>query len=266
MNATSSATDGRITRQEQGHLFLIGIDRQSKRNAFSWEMLNELSAAYTEYQRAQSLRCAVLFAQGDHFTAGLDLQSVAPHIAQGELRFEDEDIDPWGVHGKPLSKPLVCAVQGWCLTLGIELMLSADIVIAASDTRFAQIEVQRGIFPFGGATIRMVASAGWGNAMRYLLTGDEFDAEQALRMGLVQEVVPPGEQLSRAIEIAEKVSLQAPLAVQATLESARTAVRDGFYSASNGLLPTILGLMQTEDAQEGLLSFLERRQAQFKGR
>jgi enoyl-CoA hydratase len=102
--------------------------------------------------------------------------------------------------------------------------------------------------------------------MRYLLTGDEFDAEQALRMGLVQEVVPPGEQLSRAIEIAEKVSLQAPLAVQATLESARTAVRDGFYSASNGLLPTILGLMQTEDAQEGLLSFLERRQAQFKGR
>jgi enoyl-CoA hydratase len=266
MNTTYSATDGRITRQEHGHLFLIGIDRHAKRNAFTWEMINDLSAAYTEYESEGNLRCAVLFAHGDNFTAGLDLQSVAPHIAQGELRFEDEAIDPWGVHGKPLSKPLVCAVQGWCLTLGIELMLSADIVVAASDARFAQIEVQRGIFPFGGATIRMVASAGWGNAMRYLLTGDEFNAEQALNMGLVQEVVNPGEQLSRAIQIAERVSQQAPLAVQATLASSRTAIRDGFHSASKGLLPTILGLMKTEDAQEGLMSFLERRQAQFKGR
>jgi enoyl-CoA hydratase len=257
---------GFISREVRGHLMLIGIDRTAKRNAFSWEMINDLSSAYTEYEREGNLRCAVLFAHGDHFTAGLDLQSVAPPIARGELRFPEDVIDPWGVHGKPLSKPLICAVQGWCLTLGIELMLAADIVIAASDTRFAQIEVQRGIFPFGGATIRLVSSAGWGNAMRYLLTGDEFNAEQALYMGLVQEVVQPGEQLSCAIELAERISRQAPLAVQATLASSRTAIRDGFHSASKGLLPTILNLMKTEDAQEGLMSFLERRQAQFKGR
>ncbi|MFU8773118.1 MAG: crotonase/enoyl-CoA hydratase family protein [Anaerolineales bacterium] len=266
MKQNSASDEGRITCQVKGHLFIIGIDRPAKRNAFSWEMINDLSSAYTEYQNDENLRCAVLFAHGDHFTAGLDLASVAPQIAQGQLRFPEGIIDPWGVHGEALSKPLICAVQGWCLTLGIELMLAADIVIAAADSRFAQIEVQRGIFPFGGATIRMVASAGWGNAMRYLLTGDEFGAQEALRIGLIQEVVSPGDQLTRAVEIAERISAQAPLAVQATLASARSAVLEGFHSASAGLLPTILDLMKTEDAQEGLMSFLERRKAQFKGR
>ena len=79
-------------------------------------------------------------------------------------------------------------MQGWCLTLGIELLLAADIRIAAAGTRFAQLEVQRGIYPFGGATIRLPRHTGWGNAMRWLLTGDEFDADEALRIGLVQEV------------------------------------------------------------------------------
>jgi len=266
MSHNAPPDDGYITREVKNHLFLIGINRPAKRNAFSWEMINDLSSAYTEYERQENLRCAVLFAHGDHFTAGLDLLSVAPHVAQGQFRFPEGMIDPWGIHGKALSKPLVCAVQGWCLTLGIELMLAADIVIASSDTRFAQIEVQRGIFPFGGATIRMVQSAGWGNAMRYLLTGDEFDAQQALRMGLVQEVVAPGDQLARALEIAERIAAQAPLAVQATLASARAGLQDSFHAAAGGLLPTIMELMKTEDAQEGLMSFLERRKAQFKGR
>lgn len=266
MDKKTHANKGSITRQVKGHLYLIGIDRQTKRNAFSWEMINGLSSAYTEYELNDNLRCAVLFSQGDHFTAGLDLQSVAPYVAQGQLCFSEGMIDPWGVHGQALSKPLVCAVQGWCLTLGIELMLAADVVIAASDTRFAQIEVQRGIYPFGGATIRMVQVAGWGNAMRYLLTGDEFDSQEALRIGLVQEVVEPGAQLSRAIEIAERISAQAPLGVQATLASARTAVSNGFDAATSDLLPKIVELMSTEDAQEGLMSFLERRTAQFKGR
>lgn len=266
MDQTPPQKEGRITRQVQDHLFLIGIDRPAKRNAFSWEMINDLSSAYTEYEHQENLRCAVLFAHGDHFTAGLDLLSVAPHVAQGELIFPEDVIDPWGIHGKALSKPLVCAVQGWCLTLGIELMLAGDIVIASSDTRFAQIEVQRGIFPFGGATIRMVPTAGWGNAMRYLLTGDEFDSQEALRMGLVQEVVAQGDQMARAIEIAERIAAQAPLAVQATLASARASLQDGFHAAAQGLLPTIMELMKTEDAQEGLMSFLERRKAQFKGR
>src|SRR3984885_13624400 len=86
------------------------------------------------------------------------------------------------------TTPLVAAAHGWCMTLGIELLLAADVRIAATGTRFAQLEVQRGIYPFGGATLRLPREAGWGNAMRWLLTGDEFDAAEAHRIGLVQQV------------------------------------------------------------------------------
>src|SRR5262249_56787585 len=110
-------------------------------------------------------------------------------------------IDPFGLRSA-LSKPLVMAVQGITFTIGIEMLLAADIRIAASDVRFAQLEIARGLYPLGGATFRLVREAGWGNAMRYLLTADEFGAQEALRMGLIQEVTEPGHQLDRAIEIA----------------------------------------------------------------
>lgn len=263
---TTHSEDGRISREIRGHLFLIGIDRPAKRNAFSWEMLSDLSAAFGEYEQDPELRCAVLFAHGDHFTAGLDLMSVVPMLVQGEPLFQPGSIDPWGVHGPARSKPLVCAVQGYCLTLGIELALAADVVVAAQDTRFAQIEVKRGIFPFGGATIRFPQVAGWGNAMRYLLTGDEFTAQEALSMGLVQEVVDTGEQLGRALEIAGTIAQQAPLGVQATIASARAALSAGFDEAARGLLPQIMDLLKSEDATEGFKSFVERRPAKFKGK
>jgi enoyl-CoA hydratase len=126
--------------------------------------------------------------------------------------------------------------------------------------------VKRGILPFGGATMRFVQAAGWGNAMRYLLTGDEFDAAEAYRLGLVQEVVEPGGELERALVIAQTIAAQAPLAVQATLASARIGVRQGFDVAADRLMPTVMALMQTEDAVEGFMSFVERRPAEFKGR
>ncbi len=255
-----------ITTERRDNLFLIGIDRPAKRNAFDWAMLQDFSAAFTTYERDSTLRCAVVFAHGGHFTAGLDLADVAPHVAAGELRFADGAIDPWAVTGPARTKPLVVAVQGRCLTLGIELMLAADVVVAAADALFSQIEVKRGILPFGGATIRFVQAAGWSSAMRYLLTGDEFDAPEAKRLGLVQEIVEPGSQVERALVIAQTIASQAPLAIQATLASARLAVHQGFDVAANGLLPAVMELMQTEDALEGLMSFVERRPAVFKGR
>src|SRR5262249_20052163 len=197
-------TTGAITRERRGSVLLIGVNRVAKRNAFDLAMLNDLARAYGEMERDDEVRCGVLFAHGEHFTGGLDLAQVAPALLQGETLAPPEGgIDPFGLHGAPRTKPLVCAIQGICLTLGIELALAADIRIATADARFAQIEIKRGIYPFGGATIRFSREVGWGNAMRYLLTGDEFGAEEALRIGLVQEVVPVGQQLTRAIALGE---------------------------------------------------------------
>ena len=120
--------------------------------------------------------------------------------------------------------------------------------------------------PTGGATIRIPERAGWGNAMYHLLTADEFNAEEAYRIGLVQEVVPAGSQLERAIEIAERIASLAPLAVQATKASARRAVNEGIEACISALEPTQATLIASEDAQEGVNSFVERRDAVFKGK
>ncbi len=265
-STTSPPLEGRITTETRGHLFLIGFDRAHKRNAFGPEMLRGLAAAYRQLEDDPELRCGVVFAHGDHFTGGLDLAAVGPLIARGEQLAPAGAIDPWAVSGPPVSKPVVVAVRGLCLTLGIELILAADVCVAASDARFGQIEIKRGIFPFGGATLRLPARVGWGNAMRYLLTADEFDAATALRIGLVQEVVDPGKELEAAVAIAERIAAQAPLAVRATLSNARVAVQRGRDAAIEDLRPTLSGLLGSDDAREGMMSFIERRAGRFTGR
>ena len=256
----------RVLTERDGRIFHIVLDRPDKMNAFDVRMLRELAEAMTEYEADESLWCAVFYANGGHFTAGLDLAEVGPAVRSGAALFPEGSVDPLNLHTTMREKPLVMAVQGWCLTIGIELLLAADIRLAAEGARFGQIEINRGIFPFGGATIRLPQIAGWGNAMRWLLTGDRFDATEAWRLGLVQEVVPEAELREKAIEIARKVAKQAPLGVRATLRSARTAELEGQEAAIAELLVIARELMDSEDATEGVRSFLERREGDFKGR
>jgi enoyl-CoA hydratase/carnithine racemase len=229
-------------------------------------MLRQFSDAYTVYETEPELRCAVVFAHGNDFTSGLDLADMAPRILANEDVIPPERIDPWGIYARERSKPVVCAIHGRCWTLGIEFALACDIRIAAEDTTFAQMEITRGIFPFGGATVRAPQQLGWGHAMRFMLTAEPFDAAQALRIGLVQEVVTREALVPRAITIAEMIATQAPLGVAATLQSARVAVREGPEKAIGELRAEIRRLMASEDAQEGVMSLIERRQAMFKGR
>lgn len=257
---------GNISAERRGPVFLIGIDRPDKRNAFSLDMYLDLGRALGELDRDPELRCGVLFAHGDHFTAGLDLPEWTGAFASGSLPVCEGGMCPMGLYGDRVRKPVVFAAQGLCLTIGIELMLATDIRVAAANTRFGQIEVKRGIYPVGGATLRFHREAGWGNAMRYLLTGDEFDAGEALRMGLIQEIVEPGEQLDRAVAIATNISEQAPLGVQATLASARREILEGEVPAARRLIPDLQPLLASEDVQEGIASFVERRKARFQGR
>jgi enoyl-CoA hydratase/carnithine racemase len=259
-------TEGRIHSRLKDGVFLIGIDRPAKLNGFTPEMLRALVVAYTAYENDPAARCALVYAEGKNFTAGLDLPRVAPHLGSNWLMVEEGDIDPFDLREPFRTKPVIFAVQGICFTLGIELMLAADMVVAASDTRFSQLEVKRGLMATGGATIRMVERAGWGNAMRYLLTGDEFDSATALRLGFIQEVVEPGEQFGRALELANDVAKQAPLAVDATLSSARHALQEGPSAAAAQFGKIQKKLLASEDFQEGLRSFKSKRAAQFSGK
>lgn len=253
-----SNQEGKVSRETRGHIFLIGLDRAAKRNAFDSHMIKDLSLALTEYENNDALRCAVIFAHGDHFTAGLDLVELQPKLATGVFDFSENEINPWGTIGRKLSKPLIVAVQGYCYTAGIELFLNADITIASENTQFAQMEVQRGILPFGGATARFTQAAGWAKAMRYLLTGDSFNAQAAFDMNLITEICPEGSQLNRAIELAEHVAQAAPLAVKATLASAREAINEGYEVAFKQLQSHLQPLLTTEDVQEGVFAMLQK--------
>jgi enoyl-CoA hydratase/carnithine racemase len=261
-------TSGKITVERKGHLLLMGLNRPEKMNAFDVEMYLELAAAFGELDRDGELRCGLLFAHGKHFTAGLELPKWAPFFSKATFPdLAEGACDPFGLdETKRVGKPMVMAAQGICYTIGLELMLAMDIRVAASDTRFGQIEVRRGIYPVGGATVRLHQEIGWGNAMRYLLTADEISAGEALRLGLVQELTEPGRQFDRALQIAETVSRQAPLGVQASLASARRTRTEGERAAIARLLPDLVPIMKSEDAAEGIRSFVERREGVFKGR
>ena len=256
----------RIELTIEDHVARVRLSRASKRNAFDLAMLRQLAEAYTKADADPDARVILVEPDGDHFTAGLDLGEVGPAVASGAALFPEELVDPLGLRGRLRDKPVVMAVRGYCLTIGIELCLASDIVVAGEDTRFGQIEILRGIFPFGGATMRMPARCGWQNAMRWLLTGETFDAREALRIGLVSEVVPAAELVARGRALAASVAKAAPLGVRATLESSRLAEREGEAAANAHLLTQARALMASEDAAEGLASFLERRAGVFKGR
>jgi enoyl-CoA hydratase/carnithine racemase len=257
---------GTVQLERKGHVLLIGLDRVAKRNAFDLPLWDALCRAYATLDREPDLRVGVLHALGDHFTGGLDLPQWGTAFSSGAWQIVDDGLDPLGMTGPRVGKPVVCAVQGTCLTIGIELMLATDIRIAATTTRFGQIEVKRGIYPVGGATLWFPREVGWGNAMRWLLTGDELDAAEALRIGLVQEVVPAGEQLPRALALAETIAAQAPLGVYATLASSRAAVPSAERAAEGRLMPDLVPIMKSADVAEGLRAFMERRPGRFTGR
>lgn len=261
-----SNAEGSITVERRDHLLLIGINRPEKYNSYTPHMATQLVDAYTRLDEDDELWVGVVFGHGPHFCAGLDLPKWTDSISRGSRHLhESQGVDPLAL-GRACRKPIVTAVQGITFTLGIELALAGDIVIAADDCRFSQLEPARGIQATGGATFRIPERAGWGNAMYHLLTSDEFDAAEAYRIGLVQEVVPAGTQFDRAIELAQRISTQAPLAVQATKASARRYFNEGTDACVAALGPVQAELLASEDAAEGVKSFVERRTAIFKGR
>lgn len=258
----------RILTERHGHVLVIELNRPEKKNAADLELLHQLSLAYGELDRDPDLRVGVVVAAGGDFTAGLDLADIAPRIVDGRLPLvAGGGCDPWRMgNGPECRKPVVVAIHGLCLTLGIELAAASDVVIAADTARFGQIEVARGILPFGGATLRLPRRIGWGSAMQWMLGAELHDAAEAHRLGLVQEIVSEAELRDRAIVVAQQIAAQAPLAVQATLANARLAERAGDAAASAELSAELARLMQTEDAHTAVAAFLSGQPAVFHGR
>ena len=250
-----------------GHIRHLQLNRAEKMNAANRQMLSELSLAYAEADRDDNVRVVVVSAVGDHFTAGLDLGDVLGTAGQSGLELTLEGgIDPWGITTAPISKPVIVAVQGTCLTLGVELILASEMAVADDTTVFGQLEVTRGIMPFGGATTRFAQRVGWTHASRYLLTGETFTAAEALRIGLVNEVVPAGAQVERALELASLIAEQAPLAVQATLRNARVARAAIEKEALSKLPKELAALLSSHDFQAGVAAFATRSKPEFTGK
>lgn len=265
---TLESSAGTITVETSGNILLIGINRPAKRNGLTPEMLAALTEAYQQLEEDPALRVGVLFAHGPDFCAGLDLPRFADIFAKGE-DFAQGVADKVDVFSRRLpwrKKPIVAALKGITYTAGLELALAADIVVAANDVRLAMLEVRRGLMPVGGATYRFIERGGWGNAMRWLLTGEEFGADEGHRIGIIQEIVPPGFELNRAVALAEAIAARAPLAVEAVRANAITHALEGEAACAAEFNAISARLAQSEDFAEGVRSFKEKREAVFKGR
>jgi enoyl-CoA hydratase len=258
-----------INIKTERHILLIEVDRPKKYNAMTREMYHQIAQAYFELDRNPDLRVGLVYGAGPHFTSGLELTDWAETFASGKgfPMDKENEIDPFYMMSDArCSKPIIMAVQGYCYTWGVEFLLNTDIRVAAMDTRFGMLEVGRGFFPCGGATLRLPKEIGWANAQRYLLTGDEWSAEDAYRFGLIQHVTEPGKQFDKALEIARRVASAAPLGVRNVLQSCRMATLQGEQAAKASIFQELAQVMKSDDMKEGLKSFIERRAAVFQGK
>ena len=262
------STAAKVTVERRGQLVLIGINRPYIHNRIDPETYAGLARAYHQYDHDSSLRAAVLFGHGDNFSRGIDVDAFAAIVTSGRPRTQERAaIDPLAKSVPARSKPLVVVAHGDTWNMGHELLLAADIRVAAADTRFGQDETSHARFPGGGATIRFVREAGWGNAMRYMLTGDHWGAEEAFRMGVVQEIAPTREKaLEAGIAIATKIAACGPLGIKTTLASAHLAIDPSQADAMSQLNAQYGALYGTEDFKEGRAAEAESRQPIYQGK
>lgn len=258
----------KITVERRGEIVLIGINRPYVYNRIDPETFVGLARALYQYDHDPSLRAAVLFGHGENFSRGIDVDAYQAFLATGRPLFADPYIiDPLAKSSIKLTKPLIVVAHGDTWNMAHELCLASDIRIAAADTRFGQDENTHGRFPGGGATIRFVHQAGWGNAMRYMLTGDHWSAAEARRIGIVQEIAPTREKaLELGIEIASKIAACGPLGVRTTLASAHLAIDPSQAEALSKLNAQYQALYRTEDFKEGRRAEAEDRPPVYVGR
>ena len=262
------ASGATLTVERRGQVALLGLNRPHIQNRIDPVTFRALATAYYDYDHDPSLRAAVLFGHGAHFSRGIDVDAFKSLVAAQQPWIPAEKtIDPLAKRQPFLAKPLVVAVHGDSWNMGHELFLVADVRVAAANTDFGQDENTHGRFPGGGSTVRFVREAGWANAMRYILTGDHWTAAEAYRMGTAQEVLPtPDAARQRAIELGGKIAACGPLGVKTSLASAHLAVDPAEAPALDQLDAQFGALFHTHDFQEGRDAQAEARRPVYQGR
>jgi len=257
-----------LTVERQGEIALAGFNRPFIQNRLDPPTRVRLAEVFYQYDHDPSLRALVLFGHGEHFSRGIDVDASQAAITAGRRTpIGSEAIDPLGKSMPHLSKPVVVVAHGDTWNLGHEIYLIGDIRIAAANTRFGQDENTHGRFPGGGATVRFVREAGWGNAMRYMLTGDHWSAEESYRMGITQKIAPsPAAALEAGIVMARKIAACGPLSIKATLASARHVVDPIEADALSKLDAAYGALYRTQDFLEGRRAEAEGRPPKYQGK
>ena len=255
--------------ERDGHVLTVTLNRPAAKNAFSPTMLVGAADAWKLLDEDPELRVGILTGAGGDFCSGMDLKALATGFSEDEMARMAEDPD---LHWKALlrhfrpSKPIVSAVEGYCVAGGTELLQATEIRVAGESAQLGIAEVQRGLFPLGGSTVRLQRQIAFTNAADLLLTGRLISAVEAKEMGLIGHVVPDGQALDRARELAERIAANGPLAVAAVLRSMRETAGmtevDGLARELEIGEPIIFG---TNDAKEGPRAFKEKRQPNFTG-
>lgn len=253
-----------LVRERRGAVLVLRLNRPEARNSLTPQLIGELGLGLLAAEEDPEIRCVVLTGTGDRaFCAGMDLRGFAEGATPSEDDQRGGEVFGRFVRGD-VGVPVVGAAQATAVAGGFELLLGCDVVVASADARFGLPEVKRGLFAAGGGVFlgqRIPLAV----ALELTLTGDPVDAERALALGLVNQVVPHEQVLDAAVALAERIAANGPLAVQATKELVRTAATDseGTWRRQAEWQPKVFG---SEDAKEGATAFVEKREPVWQGR
>lgn len=274
-------TDARPETPEEQHLLverdgdvlILTMNRPERRNALSLPMMQKMSECWDEVNSNPDIRVAILTGSGGCFCAGADLQAMTELHPGDAFRDGSETtseiaagvIKPL-LKGFLLDKPLIAAVEGPAVAGGTEMLQATDIRIAGESARFGVSEVRWSLYPLGGSVVRLRRQIPYAIAADLLLTGRHVFAPEAKEIGLIGEVVPDGQALERAREVAAKVAANGPVAVQAVLRALRAT--ECLPESEAMKLDSEIGMavFMSEDAKEGPLAFMEKREPKFQGR
>jgi enoyl-CoA hydratase len=254
--------------EQHGHVLVVTMNRPEARNALSGEMIAIMTEAWDRVDADDDIRVAILTGAGGAFCAGADLKAMTSKHPGDQ--FAGGTFDPTRIDGllkgRRLAKPLIAAVEGPAIAGGTEILQATDIRVAGESAKFGVSEARWGLFPLGGSAVRLVRQIPYTLAAEILLTGRHLSAREALDMGLIGHVVPDGQALARAMELAETVAANGPLAVRAMLQTIRDT--EGMPENDAFALEAKLGIavFQSDDAKEGPRAFKEKRKPNFKGR